>query len=203
MSTTAIGTAVIEASGLTAEKANEDVVCPNFTQNIVLVSTPEPDNAARYVIIKSFKIVEAEYEVNTYETAPHATCKGVIRRVDIRDSQSTIKISCMSTMRALWLQSASRPQAQSASSSTDCVCRSLCVTDRPWERDRSRSATKAPMEMPSLQKSLKTAHALGVARDPDAARYPGKQPLQIERSAGELSIRSAWCHAGCLEHLGR
>ncbi|KAH7939174.1 hypothetical protein HPB52_008044 [Rhipicephalus sanguineus] len=90
VSTTAIGTAVIEASGLTAEQASEDVVCPNFTQNIVVVSTPEPDHAARYVRIKSFKIVETEYEVNAYETAPHATCKGVIRRVDIRDSQSVI-----------------------------------------------------------------------------------------------------------------
>ncbi|KAH6941008.1 hypothetical protein HPB50_012029 [Hyalomma asiaticum] len=45
--TTVIGPAVIEASGLTAEQANEDVVCPNFTQNIVVVSTPKPDHAAR------------------------------------------------------------------------------------------------------------------------------------------------------------
>ncbi|KAH7940129.1 hypothetical protein HPB52_021882 [Rhipicephalus sanguineus] len=90
VSTTAIGTAVIEASGLTAEQASEDVVCPNFTQNMVVVSTPEPDDAARYVRIKSFKILETEYEVNAYETAPHATCKGVIRRVDIRPSQSAI-----------------------------------------------------------------------------------------------------------------
>ncbi|XP_070381750.1 uncharacterized protein [Dermacentor albipictus] len=90
VSTTAIGTAVIEASGLTAEQASEDMVCPNFTQNIVVVSTPEPEHAARYVRMKSFKIVETEYEVNAYETAPHATCKGVIRQVDIRDSQSTI-----------------------------------------------------------------------------------------------------------------
>ncbi|KAL1477202.1 hypothetical protein MTO96_035927 [Rhipicephalus appendiculatus] len=35
-------------------------------------------------------IVETEYEVNAYETAPHATCKGVIRRVDIRGSLSAI-----------------------------------------------------------------------------------------------------------------
>ncbi|KAH7949910.1 hypothetical protein HPB49_016800 [Dermacentor silvarum] len=53
VSTTAIGTAVIEASGLMAEQASEDVVCPNFTQNIVVVSTPEPDHAARYVRIST------------------------------------------------------------------------------------------------------------------------------------------------------
>ncbi|KAH7954618.1 hypothetical protein HPB49_020238 [Dermacentor silvarum] len=47
VSTTAIGVAVIEASGLTPEQAREDVVCPNFTQNIVVVSTPDPSHAAR------------------------------------------------------------------------------------------------------------------------------------------------------------
>ncbi|KAH7932337.1 hypothetical protein HPB51_029353 [Rhipicephalus microplus] len=60
VSTTVIGTAVIGASGLMAEQANEDVVCPNFTQIIIVLSTPEADNAARYLKIKSFKFVEAE-----------------------------------------------------------------------------------------------------------------------------------------------
>ncbi|KAL3170178.1 hypothetical protein MRX96_015225 [Rhipicephalus microplus] len=32
---------------------------------------------------------------------------------------------------------------------------------------------------------------------------PEEQLLQVERSAGELRIRSAWCHAGCWDHLGR
>lgn len=90
VSTTVIGPAVIEASGLTAEQANQDVVCRNFTQNIVVVSTPKPDHAARYVRIKSFKVMDTEYEVSAYEAAPQATCKGVIRRVDIRNSQSAI-----------------------------------------------------------------------------------------------------------------
>lgn len=34
--------------------------------------------------------MEVEYEVNAYEAASNATCKGVIRRVDIRDSQAMI-----------------------------------------------------------------------------------------------------------------
>ncbi|KAH7981235.1 hypothetical protein HPB49_022485 [Dermacentor silvarum] len=54
VSTTTVGTAVIEASGLTQEEAREDVVCPNFTQNIIVVSTPKPEHAAKYVRIKSF-----------------------------------------------------------------------------------------------------------------------------------------------------
>ncbi|KAH7965649.1 hypothetical protein HPB49_009275 [Dermacentor silvarum] len=73
VSTTSIGVAVIEASGLTPEQAREDVVCPNFTQNIVVVSKPDPSQAARYVPIKSIIIAETEYEVNAYETAPHTT----------------------------------------------------------------------------------------------------------------------------------
>ncbi|XP_070388661.1 uncharacterized protein [Dermacentor albipictus] len=79
-----------EASLAREDDAHEDVVCPNFIQNIIVVSTPTPEHAAKYVIIKSFKIMEAEYEANAYEAAPHATCKGVIRRVDIRDSQAII-----------------------------------------------------------------------------------------------------------------
>lgn len=79
VSTMAIQPAVIEASGLIAEQANEDVVCPNFTQNIVVVSTPEPDHATRYARINSFKIVETEYGVIAYKMARHTTCKGVTR----------------------------------------------------------------------------------------------------------------------------
>ncbi|KAH7931480.1 hypothetical protein HPB49_003797 [Dermacentor silvarum] len=45
VSTTAIGVAVIEASGLTQEQAREDVICPNFTQNIGVVRTPAPSHA--------------------------------------------------------------------------------------------------------------------------------------------------------------
>ncbi|KAH7945522.1 hypothetical protein HPB49_011892 [Dermacentor silvarum] len=90
VSTTTVGTTVIEASGLTQEEVHEDVVCTNFTQNIIAVITPKPEHAAKYVRIKSCKIMEVEYEVNAYKAAPNATCKGVIRRVDIRDSQAMI-----------------------------------------------------------------------------------------------------------------
>ncbi|KAH6941297.1 hypothetical protein HPB50_016068 [Hyalomma asiaticum] len=60
LSTTIIAPAAIEASGLTADQAKEDVVCPNFTQNIVVVSTPKADHAARHVRTNSFKIVDTD-----------------------------------------------------------------------------------------------------------------------------------------------
>ncbi|XP_072142010.1 uncharacterized protein [Dermacentor andersoni] len=61
VSTITIGTAVIEASGLLEEQAHEDV-CPNFIEDIIVVSTPKPDHAATCVRIKSFKIMETIYE---------------------------------------------------------------------------------------------------------------------------------------------
>ncbi|KAH7944608.1 hypothetical protein HPB52_021967 [Rhipicephalus sanguineus] len=45
LSTTAIGEAIVEAAGLTADQAKGHIVSPNFTQNIVLVSTPDSDLA--------------------------------------------------------------------------------------------------------------------------------------------------------------
>ncbi|KAH7964748.1 hypothetical protein HPB49_001139 [Dermacentor silvarum] len=47
VSTTAIGEAIVEAAGLTEDQAKGDIVCPNFTQSIVVVSTPDFDHAER------------------------------------------------------------------------------------------------------------------------------------------------------------
>ncbi|KAH7954073.1 hypothetical protein HPB49_015423 [Dermacentor silvarum] len=90
VSTTAIGEAIVEAAGLTEDQAKGGIVCPNFTQNIVVGSTPNFDHAERYVRLKSITVMKAEYEVSAYETAPHSTCKGVIRRVNLNDNQSII-----------------------------------------------------------------------------------------------------------------
>ncbi|KAH8008774.1 hypothetical protein HPB51_004164 [Rhipicephalus microplus] len=208
VSTTAIGTALIKTSGLTAQQANEDVVCPNFTQNIIVVSTSEPDNAARYVRIKSFKIVKAEYEVNAYETAPHATCKGVIRQVDIRDSQSAITTNIVhernplaSAAKRIKTGLSHRPLQRTAcakvcASRTDLGPAEINVTGRdrlrrrPWRR---QAYTRAP-ETAQLSELLVIPTPLATQQE---------QPLQVDRSAGELRIRSTWCHAGCWDHLGR
>ncbi|KAH7965437.1 hypothetical protein HPB49_007678 [Dermacentor silvarum] len=47
--------------------------------------------------------VETEYEVNAYETAPHTACKGVIRRVDLRDNPATITKSIVHDFHPLAL----------------------------------------------------------------------------------------------------
>ncbi|KAH7934225.1 hypothetical protein HPB49_023159 [Dermacentor silvarum] len=79
-STTVIRKTIVEAAGLTENQAKGDIVCSNFTQNIVVVSTPVSDHAERYVRIKSIAVMEAEYDVSAYETAPHSTCKWNGRR---------------------------------------------------------------------------------------------------------------------------
>ncbi|KAH8022380.1 hypothetical protein HPB51_023667 [Rhipicephalus microplus] len=174
VSTMAIGTAVIEASVLMAEQAIEDVVCPNFTQNIVVVSTREPDNAARYVRIDSFNNVEAEYEANAVGhcsnvcPAPHSVqCRGcgALNPSENHICTPTFKFcggghltgdkTCMKRFQVpMWFG----PAEESA-------------TGRDWPRRR-------PWRRQAYTRALETAHSLGVARDPDAARYPGRTAAQ-------------------------
>ncbi|KAH7933110.1 hypothetical protein HPB49_008338 [Dermacentor silvarum] len=86
-----VGRAIVEAAGLSTEQTNEDVICPNFMQNILVASTPERSNAERYVRLRSIRVADKDFEVSAYETAPHTTCKGVIRIVDIMDGPAALE----------------------------------------------------------------------------------------------------------------
>ncbi|KAL1474250.1 hypothetical protein MTO96_038128 [Rhipicephalus appendiculatus] len=68
--------ALAKAADLGKEEIAEDVVCPNFMQNIAVVSTPKEKNARAYASISSVAIGSVEYEVNAYIAAPDDTCKG-------------------------------------------------------------------------------------------------------------------------------
>ncbi|KAH7944392.1 hypothetical protein HPB52_018981 [Rhipicephalus sanguineus] len=70
------------AAKITYDAAGEDVVCPNVTQNIVVVSTPLEEHAKNYVRIKQIKVGEKVYNVNAYYSAGDGYCKGVIRNMD-------------------------------------------------------------------------------------------------------------------------
>lgn len=91
VSSTTVGSAVVDAAGLSTEQTKEDIICPNFKQNILVASTPERSNAERYVRLKSIRMADKYFEVSAYETAPHTTCKGVIRNVDITDGPATLE----------------------------------------------------------------------------------------------------------------
>ncbi|KAL1441318.1 hypothetical protein MTO96_008730 [Rhipicephalus appendiculatus] len=77
---------ILQAVNLTDEESLEDTVCPNTQQNIVVVSTPHPDHADRYVRIRSIQVNGVTHEVNAYETAAEHTTKGVIRGILLTDT---------------------------------------------------------------------------------------------------------------------
>ncbi|KAH6941422.1 hypothetical protein HPB50_017928 [Hyalomma asiaticum] len=45
VSPTTVGNAVVDAAGFSSEQTKEDIICPNFKQNILVASTPERSNA--------------------------------------------------------------------------------------------------------------------------------------------------------------
>ncbi|KAL1477062.1 hypothetical protein MTO96_036059 [Rhipicephalus appendiculatus] len=71
--------AIYEAAGLTRD--DQLTICPNLTQNIVVVSTPESATAERLRRIKEIQIEGKRHEVNAYVSAPDDTAKGIIRNV--------------------------------------------------------------------------------------------------------------------------
>ncbi|KAH7963957.1 hypothetical protein HPB52_023995 [Rhipicephalus sanguineus] len=86
-----IASALIRAAGITESEAEGDTICPNWLQNIVVVSTPKRDNATQYVRTKAIKLYDKLYEISAYEAAPHNTCKGVIRGIPIEDSLAEVE----------------------------------------------------------------------------------------------------------------
>ncbi|XP_070387691.1 uncharacterized protein [Dermacentor albipictus] len=81
--TTTVAAAILAAAKITSQESAADTICPNTPQNIMVVSTPNENNAARYAIIQEISIQGKLYEVSAYRTAPHDTVKGVIRGIPI------------------------------------------------------------------------------------------------------------------------
>lgn len=75
--------ALATAAKLPPEESKEDIICPNLTQNILVVSTPEPKNAGAYAALRLIRLGSTEYQVSAYTAASDDTCKGVVRGVDV------------------------------------------------------------------------------------------------------------------------
>ncbi|KAH7977690.1 hypothetical protein HPB49_003185 [Dermacentor silvarum] len=101
-STTMI-TAVFQAAQLSPAAIQQDTVCPNTQQNIVIVSTPSPQNADRYVCIKSIQVNGVTHDVNAYETAAEDTTEGVIRGMPLSDTSQQINANIVNTRNPLAL----------------------------------------------------------------------------------------------------
>ncbi|KAH8019314.1 hypothetical protein HPB51_018826 [Rhipicephalus microplus] len=216
VSTMAIGTAVIEASSLTAQQANEDVVYPNFTQNIIVVSTPEPDNAARRVDIRDSQ--SAITTIIVHERNPLALAAKLIKTsgsvIVLFDGLRVPKFvrygPTLSPQHArephlhTHVQVLRRRPPHRRQNVQEAVSSTLCGTGPPKGTrpvvigHEGAHGDAKPTQEP--QKPLTLSEFLEI-QAPLAT--PEEQLLQVERSAGELRIRSAWCHAGCWDHLGR
>ncbi|KAH7939358.1 hypothetical protein HPB52_011401 [Rhipicephalus sanguineus] len=90
-----LGRAIAVAAGIAPELAGQDVVCPNAMQNIMVISTASRANADSYLRMRCLTLGIKQYEINTYEAAPHATCKGVIQKIDISESQTDLEKSIL------------------------------------------------------------------------------------------------------------
>ncbi|KAL1424109.1 hypothetical protein MTO96_003608 [Rhipicephalus appendiculatus] len=93
----------MEAAGVGEADAGADVMCPNFQQNIIVVSTPDRENATRYTRIKSIVVVGKEHEVSAYEAARHYTCKGVIRGITLSDGSEELERNIINARNPLAL----------------------------------------------------------------------------------------------------
>ncbi|KAH7943356.1 hypothetical protein HPB52_007260 [Rhipicephalus sanguineus] len=72
---------VANAAEIPRKESEEDTVCANYEQNILVVSTPSEERAEKYRAIARLRIGDKEFEANAYESAPEDTSKGVIRGV--------------------------------------------------------------------------------------------------------------------------
>ncbi|KAH7938520.1 hypothetical protein HPB49_024840 [Dermacentor silvarum] len=98
-----VTTAVFQAAQLSPAHIQQDTVCPNTQQNIVVASTPRPQNADRYVCITSIQVSGVTHDVNAYETAAEDTTKGVIREIPLSDTPQQINANIVNTCNPLAL----------------------------------------------------------------------------------------------------
>ncbi|KAH7941440.1 hypothetical protein HPB49_013748 [Dermacentor silvarum] len=95
--------AIQEAAGLETTQCDGDTICPNLKQNIMVVSSPLPENVHGYLKIQSITIAGQTYEASSYQTAPDDTCKGVIRNIPLHHTQETITRSVVNPRNPLAL----------------------------------------------------------------------------------------------------
>ncbi|KAG0412359.1 hypothetical protein HPB47_010499, partial [Ixodes persulcatus] len=69
------------AAGIGREAAEEDSICLNVKQNVVVLSTPSENRAYKYGAIRKLRIGEREYEASAYTAAPENTSKGLVRGI--------------------------------------------------------------------------------------------------------------------------
>ncbi|KAH9361397.1 hypothetical protein HPB48_003929 [Haemaphysalis longicornis] len=72
------------------EATLEDTVCPNFGQNIIVISTPSQDRAGKYDKVREITIQGNKHEIYAYRAAPDNTTKGIIYNIPLVYTQADI-----------------------------------------------------------------------------------------------------------------
>lgn len=85
-----VASCVYQAAGIPGEHREDDTVCLNVHQNIIVVSTPSEANADRYQKVERIVVNGQVYATSAYESAPDLTSKGVIRGIPLEDSPRDI-----------------------------------------------------------------------------------------------------------------
>ncbi|KAL1474241.1 hypothetical protein MTO96_038136 [Rhipicephalus appendiculatus] len=70
-----LATSIYDAAEIPREAQDEDTICPNFQQNIIVVSTPIEAHANRYQKISRIVVGKQTYVTSAYEAAPDCTSK--------------------------------------------------------------------------------------------------------------------------------
>ncbi|KAH7977282.1 hypothetical protein HPB49_000267 [Dermacentor silvarum] len=65
-------------------------ICPNPTQNILVISTPDETTATKIAKVKVWTINGKRHETNAYVSAPEQMVKGIIRNIPLKYTQGQL-----------------------------------------------------------------------------------------------------------------
>ncbi|KAH7940036.1 hypothetical protein HPB52_020549 [Rhipicephalus sanguineus] len=78
------------AAGVGRKVAEEDSVCLNERQNVIVLSTPSEGRARRYGGICKLRIGDCEFVASAYRAAPENTSKGLIRGISLDEKPADV-----------------------------------------------------------------------------------------------------------------
>ncbi|KAH8027559.1 hypothetical protein HPB51_007109 [Rhipicephalus microplus] len=82
--------ALAMAAALAPAEMEEDIICPNRTQNSYVVCTPHEKNACAYGKAQEVRLGNCTYRVSVYLAPPDNMCECVIRGVDVDISEAQL-----------------------------------------------------------------------------------------------------------------
>ncbi|KAH8039372.1 hypothetical protein HPB51_005998 [Rhipicephalus microplus] len=97
-----LGWVIAEAAGIAPTLIGQDIICPNATQDIIVISTATRANADSYLRMSCLTLGMKKYDINTYEAAPHETRGSSVRLTHRRARRSWRGASSLKETPRLW-----------------------------------------------------------------------------------------------------